>query len=100
MAIVDVTDNAVTRICGHMVPNCEVRLSVGKNKDSSEVLLKNNLPDEFVTFWPSAEQSKQRCEEAWISLLEGRELDLLLLESFVFFPPLPFLFMPTFIPNI
>lgn len=50
MAIVDVTDNAVTRICGHMVPNCEVRLSVGKNKDSSEVLLKNNLPDEFVTF--------------------------------------------------
>lgn len=78
-----------------MVPNSEVKLSVRRNKNSSEVLLRSNLPDEFVTSCPSAEHSKQRYEETWISLLEGRELSLLLLESFVFFPSLPLLFMPT-----
>lgn len=54
MAIVDVIDNAVTGICGHMVPNGEVKLSAGRNKNSSEVLLGSNLLDEVVTSCPSA----------------------------------------------
>lgn len=31
MAIVDLTDNAVARICGLVASNCEVKLSLGRS---------------------------------------------------------------------